>query len=68
MKKGISSKEANFPDLALVDKGKLLYLSNLQKINLVDVINKPDVIRGGSRILKTYKMEFCMKTVKGWKL
>ena len=46
----------------------ILHLSNLQKINLFDVINKPDVIGGGFRASKTYKTEFSMKTVKGLKL
>ena len=41
----------------------ILYLSNLQKINVFDIISKPDVIRGGSRTPKTSKTEFSMKTV-----
>ena len=39
-------------DLAAVFKG-YLYLCNLQKISLFDVINKSDVIRGRSRTPKT---------------
>ena len=33
----------------------ILHLSNLQKISLFDVTNKPDVIRGGSKIPTTSK-------------
>ena len=46
----------------------ILYLSNLQKINLFDLINKPDVIKGRSRTPKTSKAEFSMKIVEGLKL
>ena len=44
-------------------KDIILYLSNLQRISLFDVNNKPDVIRGGSRDPTASKMEFYMKTV-----
>ena len=55
-------------DLAAVCKGNYLYLSNLQKINSLDVIDKPDVIKGASRTPKIFKTEFSVKTVKDFKL
>ena len=45
----------------------MLYLINLQKITLFDVINKLDVIIGGSRPL-TSKTEFFVKIVDYLKL
>ena len=39
-------------DLAAIFEG-YLYISNLQKISLFDVINKSDVIRGRPRTPKT---------------
>ena len=39
----------------VADDGQQNVRSNLQKINVSDVINKPDVIRGGSRTPKTSK-------------
>ena len=47
-------------DLAAIFKG-YLYLSNLQKTSLFDVINRSDVIRGRSK-----SPEFSMKKVKGY--
>ena len=46
----------------------ILHLTNLQKISLFDVINKPDVIRGKSKTPTTSKTEFSMKIVNGLKL
>ena len=34
----------------------ILYLSNLQRISLFDVSNKPEVIRGGSRTLVSVRV------------
>ena len=47
-------------DLAAIFKG-YLYLSNLQKTSLFDVINRSDVIRGRSK-----SPEFYMRKVKGY--
>ena len=66
VKEGISSKEifSSSFDLADLFKGIVLYLRNLQKIILFDVINKSDVIRGRPRTAKTSSIEFYMKKVK----
>ena len=45
-----------------------LYLSNLQKISLFDIINKPEVIRGEFRTNTASKTESSMKMVNGLKL
>ena len=45
-----------------------LYLSNLQKISLFDIINKPEVIRGEFRTNTASKTESSMKIVNGLKL
>ena len=45
-----------------------LYLSNLQKISLFDIINKPEVIRGELRTNTASKTESSMKIVNGLKL
>ena len=55
-------------NLAVIFKGIVLYLSNLQKVSLFDVINKSDVIRGRLGTPKTSSIEFYMKKVKGLKL
>ena len=55
-------------DLQALSRDTISCLSNLQKISLFDVINKPDVVRGGSRIPTTSKTEFSMKIVNGLKL
>ena len=50
--RGFLVKRQVFPtsfDLAAVFNG-YLYLTNLQKVSLFDVISKSDVIRGRSRI------------------
>ena len=54
--RGFLVKRHVFPtsfNLAAIFKG-YLYLSNLQKISLFDVINKSHVIRSRSRISKTF--------------
>ena len=53
--RGFLVKRQVFPisfHFAAIFKG-YLHLSNLQKINLFDVINKSDMIRGRSRTPKT---------------
>ena len=71
LKNGISSTEKSFPDyvstLRSFSKDIILYLSNLQRISLFDVNNKPDVIRGGFRAPTASKMEFSRKIVNDLK-
>ena len=62
--KGIFSKSTLQP----FSRNIFLYLSNLQKVSLIDAINKPEVIRGGSKTSTTSNTEFYMERVNGLKL